>query len=526
MEAGSLQKITRRLAMAGIYVNTNIPALDTQIRLSQAQDSLQTSLRKLSSGLRITGAADDASGLAISEKLRTQVKGLDRAALNSQDAISLLQTAEGALDTVHGILQRMRELAVQAANETLTATDRVEIQKEIEQLKGEIDRISRTTEFNTKKLLNGDATVVWTSDRIGIEVIARDVAKDFGTHLVEVKGSGGQVQVQESNIFRAPGATAAATGTTPLQNLANFYDPDGNFILATPKKLTVWNGSKSVDIQLEATMTLNDVANKIQSAMETLGLAGSQVQYVTRVGTIVVASGVVGKAGEVFFSGDEDVMKAFGFTVRQAGVDPTLTVTVYNGSTATSGTLATASIATNTARNIMQGIDLKFTQLNAGVNVAVTIKTDGTVTANINQATSSFTIHLVDHSLTFHIGANKNQTMNMAIGRIDTVSLGIDNLLVVDKTAAEEAIKKLDSAIAIVSSERGKMGAVINRLQKTIDNLNIQKENMSASESRIRDLDMAAETTKFTKSQILSQTAIAMLAQANAIPQMVLQLLR
>lgn len=514
--------------MAGIYVNTNIPALDTHIRLSQAQDSLQTSLKKLSSGLRITGAADDASGLAISEKLRTQVKGLDRAALNSQDAISLLQTAEGALDTVHGILQRMRELAVQAANETLTATDRVEIQKEIEQLKGEIDRISRTTEFNTKKLLNGDATVVWTSDKIGIEVIARDVAKDFGTHLVKINGSGGQVQVQESNIFRTAGATAAATSTTQLQNLANFYDPDGNFILATPKKLTVWNGSKSVDIQLEATMTLSDVATKIQSAMETLGLSGSQVRYVSSTGTLVVASGVVGKAGEVFFSGDEDVMKAFGFTVRQAGVDPTLTVKVFNGTSSTSGTLATANIATNTARNIVQGIDLKFTQLNVGVSVSVTIlsSANGTVSASITTTTSSFTIHLVDHSLTFHIGANKNQTMNMAIGRIDTVSLGIDNLLVVDKTAAEEAIKKLDSAIAIVSSERGKMGAVINRLQKTIDNLNIQKENMSASESRIRDLDMAAETTKFTKSQILSQTAIAMLAQANAIPQMVLQLLR
>ncbi|MGB9808282.1 MAG: flagellin, partial [Thermosulfidibacteraceae bacterium] len=355
---------------------------------------------------------------------------------------------------------------------------------------------------------------------------ARDVAVNFGTFNVSVSGTGGAIQVQESNIFRTSNATAAAPSTTQLQQLVNFYDPDGSFILATPKKLTVWNGSKSVDIQLEATDTLSDVATKIKNAMVSLGLTGSQVSYVTARGTIIVASGVVGKAGEVFFSGDEDVMKAFGFTVQQQAVDPTLTVKVYapGGSTP----ISSATIATDTARNVLQGIDIKFTQKNVGVNVAVSIKASvgGTVSATITSAPQQFTLHIVDHSLTFHIGANKNQVMNTSIGRLDTIALGIDNLLVVDKSAAEESIKKLDSAIAIVSSERGKMGAVINRLQKTIDNLNIQKENMTASESRIRDLDMASETTRFTRSQILSQTAIAMLAQANAIPQMVLQLLR
>jgi len=150
--------------MGGIFINTNIMAIDTQINLGKANDALQVSLKRLASGLRINSAADDASGLAISEKMRAQISGLHRATLNAQDGISLLQTAEGALKEVHGILQRMRELAVQAANGTLTATDRVEIQKEIQQLKAEIDRISTATEFNTKKLLNGDAAALWSTD--------------------------------------------------------------------------------------------------------------------------------------------------------------------------------------------------------------------------------------------------------------------------------------------------------------------------------------------------------------------------
>lgn len=270
----------------GLRINQNITALNAHRNLVATDNALSKSLERLSSGLRINRAADDAAGLAISEKMRGQIKGLAQAIRNAQDGISLIQTAEGALNETHSILQRMRQLAIEAANDTLTDTDRNQIQQEINQLIEEVDRIANTTQFNTQTLL------------------------------------------------------------------------DGNF------------------------------------------------------------------------------------------------------------------------------------------------------------------------SGTFHIGANQNQIIALSISGMDSTSLTIDAISVTTQTGAEAAIASLDTAINAVSTERSKLGAYQNRLEHTIANLGVAQENLAAAESRIRDVDMAAEMMEFTRAQILLQAGTAMLAQANTLPQAVLQLLR
>lgn len=211
-----------------------------------------------------------------------------------------------------------------------------------------------------------------------------------------------------------------------------------------------------------------------------------------------------------------------GLETIQDAINPQTTVKVFNAQN--NDPIGEDTVSDGVLRGVIQGVDIKVDQ-----SLGIKVSWDSTnMKFNFNSINSpeEYYLHVVDYSINFHIGANQNQLMNTSIGRMDTVALGVDDVLVVDPKRAEEAITKIDHAINLVSDERGKLGAIINRLQKTISNLNTQKENMTASESRIRDLDMAAETINFTKSQILSQTAMAMLAQANAIPQQVLQLLR
>ena len=195
----------------GLVVNNNIPALQAYNAISATTNALQKSIQQLSTGLRINSAADDAAGLAISEKMRAQIRGLDRAARNAQDGISMIQTAEGALQEIHSILQRMRELSVQASNDTLTQQDRRYIQLEIDQLKEEINRIGNTTQFNKKKLLDGSASALWSSDKLSTEAIIRGglTSRDqFGQKVtaegnfrIEITARPGQAQVLKSNVF-------------------------------------------------------------------------------------------------------------------------------------------------------------------------------------------------------------------------------------------------------------------------------------------------------------------------------------
>ncbi|KIL71938.1 flagellin [Bacillus badius] len=393
-------------------INHNIAALNTYRQLNSANGAQGKSMEKLSSGLRINRAGDDAAGLAISEKMRGQIRGLDMASKNSQDAISLIQTAEGALNETHDILQRMRELAVQSANDTNTDDDRKELQKEVTQLQTELSRISTDTNFNTKTLLDGS------------------LGKKFN---------------------------GATTNTTEL----------GSVKIADGGSLVAGN---SVSVNQVVTHAAESAGGLGDGAFEKVAFE------------LTLGDGATGTTTVEFTKAELD--------------------------------------AGTTSKEITIG-DAKFT---------VDVKDAATLSASkANGAAAKTTddkLTLEDNSLTFHIGANSNQSITLDINDMSSKGLKVDALDISTQKGADAAITTIDDAIKSVSAERSKLGAYQNRLEHTINNLNTSSENLTAAESRIRDVDMAREMMEQTKNSILSQASQAMLAQANQQPQGVLQLLR
>ncbi|MCT2537257.1 flagellin [Aquibacillus koreensis] len=413
-------------------INHNIAALNTHRQLGSAQNAQQNSMEKLASGLRINGASDDAAGLAISEKMRGQIRGLDMAAKNSQDATSMIQTAEGGLNETHSILQRMRELAVQSSNDTNTPEDRQNIQDEMNQLGEEIQRIGDQTEFNKKSLLNGDIS-------------------DAGTATAHV-------------------TTNSLEGTMVTATTLNaVLDSDGNSV-----------GIEDGDT-ITATWSVNGTQHSKTLELSSPGDAGTET-----LGTLATALS-----------------------------DASNTFAVVDGDNAITATAQT---------------DGKTAQIN-GLSIEVK-SADGVRKEAASNALSNFktTTEADDasnnDSQTFQIGANAGQTLNLGIEDMRADALGVRNLQVGSQSQASTAINVIDEAIATVSEERSKLGATQNRLDHTINNLNTSSENLTAAESRIRDVDMAKEMMNQTKNSILGQAAQAMLAQANSAPQGVLQLLQ
>jgi len=374
-----------------LRINQNITALTAHKNLLSTDASRAKSLERLSSGLRINKAADDAAGLGISEKLRSQIKGLSMASRNAQDGISLIQTAEGALSETSSLLIRMRELAIQAASESITDSDRDNISKEMEQLKDEISRIATTTEFNTRKLLDGTLKT----------------SKAAVDESIEVKSG-----------------SAVVTGAT---------------------------GTVSAD----ATYQIKIVANGASVDAVISSSAGA---------TTATVSGID-------VAGGTATLEGITFTVAQQTTD-----------------------------------DLgKVAYVKAFDNIAA-------------QST--------DTSLEYQIGANVGQTTKIGISSMTAADLKIDSISVGSMLESQDTISQIDRAISWVANERSGLGAVQNRLEHTITNLGVAQENLSASESQIRDVDMAAEMTSFVRDQIMMQAGISMLAQANSSPQMILNLLQ
>lgn len=365
----------------GLRINTNVTALNAHMHLSINDSRLSSTIERLSSGLRINKAADDAAGLTISEKLRTQVRGIQRALLNVQDGISLIQTAEGALNEIHAMLQRMRELAIQASNDTLTTTDRLEIQKEIAQLKDDINRISWGTEFNTKRLLDGSGTahisssnpkyldgvvsgeIVSFSD-FSIIIVPKEVMTPYGPKQLK-----GRAQVQKSAIFMRVDGTIAS-GSTTLQSIANFYDQYGNFILNIPQTLYVQGDNKQGSLIVSKDITLDQLAQRIQAAMTKdqlgngLNFEGSTAvfyDYGEFNGQITVTSGKNGKVGRVFFTGEESLVKALGFQEVIPAEDPVYSIAVANLNISPSmRRIVSTQIAGHRAAGLIKGVDLVF----------------------------------------------------------------------------------------------------------------------------------------------------------------------
>ena len=771
----------------------NIPALFAYNSLNATNSALQKSIAKLSSGLRINSAADDAAGLAISEKMRAQVRGLDQAVSNSQDGISMIQTAEGALNETHSILQRMRELSVQAANDTLTQQDRSYIQDEVDQLRQEIDRISTTTQFNKKKLLDGSAAVLWSTDKLATKAFIRGGLREIdqfgqknaleGNFKISIIANPGDAQVQKTDIFKVKhenvimnvskntakgvedvrvdslpagrysieagtgfalvgglgdqtvfgagtglsiisalsGANSAAgaggslyfevvavdtanssvqlrgvanvlslsgasstftnenilvsvtalsattmtafgitalgqgviaisavtnysvgdkmvigfnagtgaagtqvtisatqntswfgtwtagydtaafnldptqangkdvhfrsfylnsangtlyesdivltlstgfTGTAAtlaafdaayvgqiaeadvkLRDLDKFWDANGRFMIEDPQTITInqGDGSKTA-VTLYSTDTLRDVQNKLNNAIAfDLGqakyLTANTDKFVTFVGsddvidgtsqsvqgTFVVRSAIAGAAGEINFSGDEDILKALSINEIRASSESEYRVTVqdaHSGNTIASNLKITGNVLYG---GVHANVDVEF---DAMANVKVSfLNNDFTLSQDSGNVYETI-LHLADNTTVFQIGANEKEDMGVNIGNMGARSLGIHNVLVTDRESAARSITIIDNAIDRVSKQRGALGAYQNRLEHTINNLTVAGTNLQAAESRIRDLDMAKEMMNFTKLNILMQAGNSMLAQANQLPQNVLQLLR
>jgi flagellin len=365
-------------------INNNLMAMNTHRQLGISNTNGAKSMSKLSSGLRINSAADDAAGLSISEKMRGQIRGLNQASRNAQDGISLIQTAEGALNETQAILQRMRELSVQAANDTNEALDRNAISTEVTALKDEITRIANTTQFNGKNLLQGNL----------------GVSRSGGTLLSTVVG------LSSTDDIDVSGAAASKTYTIA---------------------------------ELAGSITLSDGSGNSQTISKTGFTAGKSFNF--------DSLGVSIKTDSAYVAGG----------------------TAFEGLTITTGAATGA---------------------------------------------------------TLQIGANENQSMAITIGNMSASGLGVGSVAVDSHDNAKAAITTIQGALDNVSTQRAALGAWQNRLEHTIKNLDTSSENLQASESRIRDVDMAKEMMEFTKNNILQQAAQAMLAQANQAPQGVLQLLR
>lgn len=465
-----------------MIINHNMASLNTYRQLSTNNTASAKSLEKLSSGLRINRAGDDAAGLAISEKMRGQIRGLDQAGRNAQDSISLIQTAEGALNETHSILQRMRELSVQSSNDTNTVVDRKEIQKEIDQLVSEVDRIATTTEFNTKKLLNGDS---------GNKAI-------YGTNT----------NVQSATIINdniTAGSYAVVTTTAAQRANVNGTDAvvDGDIGVTETGSVTI-NG-RAISFQTAA----GDAATTRANFISAVNNAGIGVVATDNAGTIELRSDDYGAAESITVTdgGDGSYSRLLHFT-DGAGADVTDTGVDVAGTI--NGAAATGSGRTLTST--------------AGASLGLQV----TLTAAAAEAVAGArgSVEVTKNALTTHIGANEDQVMSINIASMTASDLGIDSLDLESQSGAEDAITTIQSAIERVSAERSKLGAYTNRLEHTIANLGTSSENLTAAESRIRDVDMAKEMMNFQKNNILSQAAQAMLAQANQQPQGVLQLLR
>jgi flagellin len=461
-------------------INHNIASLNTYRQLSANTGATSKSLEKLSSGLAINRAGDNAAGLAISEKMRGQIRGLDQAATNAQDSISLIQTAEGALSETHSILQRMRELAVQAANDTNTVDDREEIQKEINQLTSEIDRIGTTTEFNTKKLLNGDAgskVVYGTNTNVDSATTINDSIQ-AGTYAINITSAAERATITGSEVENDD-ITDSTEKTVSINGFSiKFNSVAGN------AQATVANFVNAVNIAGIGIIASTDGAGTTIT-LNSDGYGASE--------SITVTDG-----------GANSASRLIGLTatadVSDTGVDIAGTI---NGAAAT----GSGKTLTSTA--------------GASIGLKVTL-TDAAASAGGNKGS----VQVTKNNLTMHIGANEGQTMSVSISSMLSSDLGVDNLNLTSQAGAEDAITTVDEAIKRVSAERSKLGAYQNRLEHTIANLGTSSENLTAAESRIRDVDMAKEMMNYTKNNILTQAATAMLAQANQQPQSVLQLLQ
>ncbi len=493
-----------------MVVQHNLTAMNSNRMLGVTTKTQAKSTEKLSSGYKINRAADDAAGLSISEKMRKQIRGLTQASSNAQDGISAVQTAEGALNEVQDMLQRMNELAVKSANGTNSETDRDYIQNEIDQLTTEIDRVSETTKFNETYLLKGDQNATKdytytynTATGKAAEVKLPTTDSNNGNKLTvtfDPATASGEAQNEVAKLIRDQGFSVTSSSEKNATDPAKFDNSITLKLNGTEKYKVVEQTAGSVyEIQ-------DNTGKKIASINLTVNNGGTvgvgQTDKFTKVGTetITASSATAGYGnGETMKYYDKD-----GNGIPENALD-----SYFTSSTNAAGTTITTS-ARSDAKNVYDALGNKLTP-------------DSTLVTAKQDLTGAL-------SLTLHVGADatSNNQISVNLDAMSAKGLGVNGLKVdgADDTNARDAIETIKEAIQKVSTQRSALGAVQNRLEHTINNLDNVVENTTSAESQIRDTDMATEMVKYSNNNILAQAGQAMLAQANQSNQGVLSLLQ
>lgn len=460
-----------------MIINNNVSAIKTNNYLKRNNNMLTESLEKLSSGYRINKAADDAAGLAISQKMKTQIRGLEQASRNSADGISVLQTAEGALGEIQTMLQRMRELSVQAANGTNTLDDRSAIQGEIEELNQEIQRISDTTEFNTKTLLNGNLARKTYSSSTEVSVVTLSDSVEVKDYEFTITALGTQASTTRG--------TVDATAFPVTKEMAGTITINGE------------------TIEIKEGETQAQVETKLRDLCDVTGI---QLQAAS------ITSKEYGSDASIRIDGDNKALLTslglkVGTNVKGTDAKVTLDTTTADKKFSTTATVVTKG-------NKAYISDTSGFEMNIKISSAA-------------KAGEKVTINVLDAGpLNLQIGANEGQLMEVSIPNVNPEALETENVNVCTEETAQKAIESLDKAVQTISAIRAKLGACQNRLEHAGASLDISSQNLTEALSRIEDCDMAAEMTEFTQKQVLAQANTAMLAQANERPQSILSLLQ
>lgn len=451
-------------------INCNLSALISNNQLSRTQKNLDKSIERLSSGLRINHAEDDAAGMAIAKRMHTQIKALDRAGKNAADGVSVVQTAESALGEAENMLQRARELAVQAADESYSDNDRDAIQKEVAQILEGIDRISTDTEYNTMPLLDGTLERRTYSDVDGVSAMSVPTTVESGEYKFSV-------------------AAAAKRA---------------DFTMTLPASFTGNSGKVKIN-GAEVILNKDDTADEMYASILD-GCERAGVDAVKTGNRIEFKSKEYGSEAELSIEFNSDT------TAGQFGVPK-----INNKY----GTDCKVSLGDGFGATAVAGTDGNFVNIRDvnGFEMKVEVPGDKTFTDCTLKVTDIGTLGI-------QIGANEGQQLAIDIPKINTHTLGIDNVNMGTSRGASEAITKLDYAISAVSSARSRLGAYQNRLESSEDSIDAYSENMTAALSRVEDCDMAEEMTEYTSQSVISQAATSVLAQANERPQTVLQLLQ
>jgi len=484
-------------------INTNISTLNAQRNLMSSQGTLETSLRRLSSGLRINSAKDDAAGLAIASRMTAQVRGLNQAVRNANDAISLSQTAEGALGESSNILRRIRDLAVQSANDTNSGTDRAALQQEVQQMQQELNRIANETEFNGKKLLDGSFVAQQfqvganAHQTIGISMGSAK-ATDMGNQSLTTDGTA---------IVAVSGADLTAGNGTVAQTL------------------TVTGSIGNADVQVADLDSAKAIAQKVNNISEQTGVTAS-----ARTTARLTVSAADSYSFQII--GEGGVAAQVSANVTDPA-DLSGLAAAINAKSGTTGVSA-ASYGDRIELVSATGDDIQFNNFVSG-SAAETMDLAG-YDADGTTLTAAATISDTNLAATIggHVTFASPEAYTVTGGSADllsttTASSTLENVASINigsQLGANDAISIVDGALGFINGLRAKLGAVQNRVESTVSNLSATAENLTAARSRIEDADFAKETAELARSQVLQQAGMAMLAQANALPNNVLSLLR